>query len=217
MDARESLQIRRMGLVPYALAHALQVKLLRECALSDGRDTLLLLEHPPVITLGRGTDRSNLLHGTGIPVVEVERGGDVTLHGPGQLVGYLIRRLEGPERDLHRHLRLLEEILIQALLSFGLAAQRRPGATGVWIRDRKIASIGVACRAWCTWHGFALNVANDLGLFAAIRPCGFSASVMTSVELETGRPASLGRAMDLVDSAARNLVPARIGRRGTPA
>ena len=152
-------------------------------------DTLILVEHDPVITLGRRRDaQTNVLAAGGVPVVEVERGGDVTYHGPGQLVAYPIVFLEEGERDLHRFLRNLEEAIIRALGDVGLAAGRRVGATGVWIEERrKIASIGIACRRWVTFHGLALNVATDLTAFARIRPCGFDAEVMTSVSEELGR------------------------------
>jgi lipoyl(octanoyl) transferase len=125
-------------------------------------------------------------------VVEVERGGDVTYHGPGQIVAYPILLLEEGERDLHRFLRNLEEGMIRTLARWELSAGREPGKTGVWIEGRrKIASIGIACRKWVTFHGLALNVTTDLGYFARIQPCGFDATVMTSMARELGRDVSL--------------------------
>jgi len=150
-------------------------------------DLLLLCEHPPVITLGRGTKPSSLpldiesLRRRGIEVFEVERGGDVTYHGPGQLVGYPIFHLGQHKQDLHWYLRQLEEVLIVALREFGIAAERNVGYTGVWTGGRKIASIGVHAKQWVTWHGFALNVTTDLSAFDLIVPCGIPGVIMTSV------------------------------------
>jgi len=150
-------------------------------------DTLLLVEHDEVITVGRGArDRTNLLDAAAIPVFEVERGGDVTYHGPGQLVGYPIFLLRESERDLHRFLRNIEQALIDAVARFGIHADRRAGLTGLWVGDRKLASIGIAVRRWVTWHGFALNLTTDLLRFLAIRPCGLPADVMTSMEALLG-------------------------------
>jgi lipoate-protein ligase B len=156
-------------------------------------DTLILVEHPNVITLGRGTHRENVLAPGDIPIFEIERGGDVTYHGPGQLVGYPIFLLREPERDLRVYLRNIEEALIQTVETFGLPAGRRPSWTGVWNRaaDLKIASIGVAVKRWVTLHGFALNVATDLARFGAINPCGLDAAVMGSMSGELGRPVEM--------------------------
>jgi lipoyl(octanoyl) transferase len=155
-------------------------------------DTLLLVEHPEVITLGRSAKPENLLAPGEIPVVPIERGGDATYHGPGQLVAYPILALRDGERDLHRYLRNLEEAVLRVLADFGLAGIRIAGSTGVWIGEttspRKLASIGVAVRKWVTLHGLALNVATQLERFAAINPCGFRAEVMTSMERELGGP-----------------------------
>ena len=184
------MEVRTLGRVDYPTAHTLQERTLQ--GLIDQRlpETLLLVEHPPVITLGRGTHRENLRETVGIPVIECERGGDVTLHAPGQLVGYVLCDLRR-RRDLHAHMRRIEAVLIAALGDSGLTGVRREGFTGVWIGDRKIASIGVACRQWCTWHGFALNVATDLDLFQRINPCGLEAGIMTSMERELDRPVGL--------------------------
>jgi lipoyl(octanoyl) transferase len=155
-------------------------------------DLLLLVEHEPVITLGRGTRASSLplpaaeLERRGVGVVEVERGGDVTYHGPGQLVGYPILRLSEHREDLHWYLRQLEAALITALGRLGVVAERNPGLTGVWTGGRKIASIGIHVKQWVTFHGFALNVNNDLRGFDLIVPCGIQDVVMTSVAAELG-------------------------------
>jgi lipoyl(octanoyl) transferase len=159
----------------------------------ERRDALVLVEHPHVITVGR--TRGALAHilGAGeVDVVEVERGGDVTYHGPGQIVAYPILLLGEAERDLHRFLRNLEEGMIRTLARYGIAADREPGKTGVWIDgSRKIASIGIACRKWVTFHGLALNVTTDLSYFTRIQPCGFDAAVMTSMARELGRDPDL--------------------------
>jgi lipoyl(octanoyl) transferase len=158
-------------------------------------DTLILVEHPEVITLGRSAKSANVLAAGDVPVVAIERGGDVTFHGPGQLVAYPIFLLREHERDLHRYLRGLEEAVIRAVADFGLCALRIPGRTGVWLpptdTPRKLASIGVAVRKWVTLHGLALNVNTNLARFAAINPCGFPAGVMTSMARELGRPLDL--------------------------
>jgi lipoyl(octanoyl) transferase len=133
-----------------------------------------------------------------LPVVEVERGGDATYHGPGQLVGYPIVALSGEERDLHRFLRAIEQGLIDACAALGLVAGRKAGWTGVWIGERKLASIGIAVRRWVTLHGFALNVCTDLARFGALRPCGLDAQVMTSLTVELGRAVSVEELKPLV-------------------
>jgi lipoyl(octanoyl) transferase len=149
-------------------------------------DVLLLLEHPPVVTLGRNSHATNLLEPAGIEVFEVERGGDVTFHGPGQLVGYPILDLRAYKQDLHWYLRTLEQALIDALGILAIPAERNPGLTGVWTLGRKIASIGIHVKQWVTWHGFALNVTTDLTHFDRIVPCGIQGVEMTSVERERG-------------------------------
>lgn len=203
------LAVRRDGLTSYEAAHARQLELLAARVAGRVPDTLILCEHPAVITLGRGTGPGAVLAAGEIPVVEVERGGEATLHLPGQLVGYPIRRLPPGARDLHAHLRKVEDLLIETLDRFGLPAGRVAGKTGVWIAGaRKIASIGVACRRWVTYHGFALNVDCDLGLFASIRPCGFEAQVMTSLERERPGAASLEEvAAEVERLAPRHLPP----------
>jgi lipoyl(octanoyl) transferase len=181
------LEVVRAGVVPYAEALEWQRSLAQ--ARIDGRradDLLLLLEHPAVVTLGRNSDAGHLLSRDGIDVFEIERGGDVTFHGPGQLVGYPIIDLTGHKRDLHWYLRTLEQALIDALTGLGIAADRNPGYTGVWTNGRKIASIGIHVKQWVTWHGFALNVTTDLSQFGRIVPCGIPGVEMTSVRQERG-------------------------------
>ena len=182
-----TLQVIEAGRVPYSEALAWQRQL--AAARLDRtlqHDVLLLLEHPPVITLGRTSKREHLLTSGDVPVFEVERGGDVTFHGPGQLVGYPIIDLTQHREDLHWYLRMLEQVLIDALATLGISAERRSGYTGVWTGGRKIASIGVHVKQWVTWHGFALNVTTDLSSFERIVPCGIDGVTMTSIERETG-------------------------------
>jgi lipoyl(octanoyl) transferase len=158
-------------------------------------DTLILVEHPEVITLGRSAKPENVLDAGALDVVAIERGGDVTYHGPGQLVAYPIFLLREDERDLHGYLRGLEEAILRTLKEFGLQGMRVAGRTGVWIGEpdapRKLASIGVAVRKWVTLHGLALNVSTALERFAAINPCGFPAAVMTSMARECAGPVEL--------------------------
>jgi len=183
-----TLEILAAGTVPYEEALAWQRQLAEDrIAGRLSHDVLLLLEHPPVVTLGRNSHAEHLLQAEGIDVFEVERGGDVTFHGPGQLVGYPILDLGAYRKDLHWYLRTLEQALIDALAILDIPAERRPGFTGVWTRGRKIASIGVHVKQWVTWHGFALNVTTDLAHFDRIVPCGIQNVEMTSVQKEVGQ------------------------------
>lgn len=180
---------RWIGRLPYAEALALQEDLAARRFAGEIPDTVLLLEHEPVYTIGRTRDRSSLRDARRLPhpVVETNRGGQATWHGPGQLVGYPIVDLHGRGRDLHRYLRALEQAQIDFLKAQGVAAAgRRDGLTGVWVGERKIASIGVGVRRWITMHGFALNIAADLADFDAIVPCGIAGVAMTSLQRETG-------------------------------
>lgn len=148
-------------------------------------DVIVVVEHPHVITLGRRREAlANVVAAADVPVVEIERGGDVTYHGPGQVVIYPIVQLEEDERDLHLFLRNLEEGIIKTVARYGIEAGREEGKTGVWYQGRKLASMGIACRKWVTFHGLALNVNTDLSYFQRINPCGFESSVMTSVSAE---------------------------------
>jgi lipoate-protein ligase B len=176
------------GRIAYTEAHALQRDLVDRRARGEIADTVIVCEHDPVYTVGRRRDAlANVLAPGDVPVIEVERGGDVTWHGPGQLVVYPILLLEGERRDLHAHLHRLEDLMIAVCGDFGLAAGRDPRNTGCWVGGRKIGSVGVACRRWVTWHGLALNVEPDLSWFARINPCGFDATIMTSMARELGR------------------------------
>ncbi|MDW7645016.1 MAG: lipoyl(octanoyl) transferase LipB [Desulfuromonadales bacterium] len=177
----------RPGRVSYRQGLAIQEQLL--LARREGReDILLLLEHPPVITLGRRGQDAHLLtvraelERMGLEVIHTGRGGDVTYHGPGQVIGYPIVDLQPLNRDLHLYLRHLEEVLIGTLASFRIAGRRLEGKTGVWVGEKKIASIGVGVRQWVTWHGFALNVSDQTAGFAHIVPCGLTGVAMTSME-----------------------------------
>lgn len=178
--------------MPYAPALELQREVARRVIAGEiSDDVLLVVEHPAVVTLGRGAKAAHLLaspeflRARGVELFEVERGGDVTFHGPGQLVGYPILDLKRHRQDLHWYLRHVEEALIRALATMGIAAGRQAGQTGVWTNGRKIASIGVHAREWVTWHGFALNVSTDLSYFDFMVPCGIPGVQMTSVERES--------------------------------
>ena len=175
----------------YETARRAQLRLRQDCEDSGGgRNYLMLVEHPPVITLGQSADASEVLASEetlrekGVAVVESSRGGRVTFHGPGQLVGYPILDLRQRGRDLHRYLRDLEAWLIAVCEKFGIAAERIPDRTGVWVGQSKIAAIGVAARRWCSYHGVALNVSPELSYFDLIVPCGFRDSGVTSLERE---------------------------------
>ncbi len=190
-DARTFLW-EMLGRVEYEPALDLQERLRAERIAGRIPDVLLLLEHPPVLTIGRGGDARNVLASEdslrtlGIRVHRIGRGGDVTYHGPGQLVGYPILDLQERGRDVHRYLRDLEEVFIRLLARRGLRGERIPGATGVWVGGKKILAIGVGVRKWVTLHGFAFNVFPDFSHFELIRPCGFEAEVVTSLRELTG-------------------------------
>ena len=189
------LQVRWLGRTDFANALALQERIVAEKREDPSRlDELLLLEHEPVYTIGRTPDQSSLLGAAHLPhpLFAINRGGQATYHGPGQLMGYPIIDLRRCGQDLHRYLRWIEGLLIDLLGEYGIGASRRESLTGVWIGDRKIASIGVGVRYWITMHGFALNVCGDLSPFAKIIPCGLNNVMMTSMEKETARAFSVG-------------------------
>jgi lipoyl(octanoyl) transferase len=195
-----SARIIDLGTRDYGEVWGMQRELVAARQRDEVPDTLLFVEHPHVITLGRGTHRENLVAVGDIPTFEIERGGDVTYHGPGQLVGYPIFLLRTDEHDLHAYLRNLEESLLRTVADFGVVGDRNPGWTGVWTGGatgtgaspmRKLASIGVAVKRWVTMHGFALNVSTDLSRFAAINPCGLQATVMSSIASELARPVEM--------------------------
>jgi lipoyl(octanoyl) transferase len=204
-----SLNVRWLGRMKFAHALSLQEEIVakkrNERVL---KDELLLLEHEPVYTIGRTPDQSSLLGTAHLPhpLFAINRGGQATYHGPGQLMGYAIIDLHRCGQDLHRYLRWLEGLLIELLAGYGIAASRRESLTGVWIGDRKIASIGVGVRHWITMHGFALNVCGDLSPFNHIVPCGIDNVAMTSMEKETGRAFSVAGVAALLETLALNRI-----------
>ena len=192
------LLLADLGTVRYAQALELQRAVARaRISGAIAEDVLLLVEHPPVVTMGRSAKQHHLLASPellasrGVELFEVERGGDVTFHGPGQLVGYPVIDLKRHKRDLHWYLRQVEEALIRALAPLGITGERSAGQTGVWTQGRKLASIGVHARDWVTWHGFALNVTTELSYFDLMVPCGITEVEMTSIEREVGPRAGL--------------------------
>ncbi|HYR09592.1 MAG TPA: lipoyl(octanoyl) transferase LipB [Longimicrobium sp.] len=193
-----TMEVRRLGLITYGDALELQAQLVKQRRAGEIPDTLLLLEHPHVITLGSGSHDENVLVSPeeraerGIELFDTGRGGDVTYHGPGQLVGYPIFDLKPDRQDLHRYLRDIEEALIGVLADFGLAGGRKEGLTGVWVDDRKLAAIGVRVSSgWITSHGFALNVTTDLSFFGTIIPCGIRDHGVGSISGELGRTVTM--------------------------
>jgi lipoyl(octanoyl) transferase len=196
------LHVRRLGRVPYAEGLELQASLVRQRQAGEIPDTLLLLEHDPVFTIGRNGKVDNVLvsedalKAQGFDVFETGRGGDVTYHGPGQVVGYPIVDLSPDRRDVHRYVRDLEEVMIRTCAAWGLAGSRVEGRTGCWIGDAKIGAIGVRISRWVTSHGFALNVNTDLSAFRLIVPCGISDRGVTSLERLLGRTVPLDEVMD---------------------
>ena len=190
-------QTRWLGRIGYTPALELQEKTVADRTAGEVGDRIFFLEHDPVYTIGRQRDRSSLGDAPlPHPVEEINRGGQATFHGPGQLVGYFIFDLQKLTPDLHIFLRWIEEGLIALLAGYGLTAQRREGLTGVWVEDRKIASIGVGVRRWITMHGFGLNVGSDLSGFAAITPCGIEGVTMTSMSRELGHDLSVEETAD---------------------
>ena len=194
-DRFRSVEVRRLGLIPYADALALQRTLVEERKADRIDDLLLLVEHPDVLTLGVRGDggRSHILATAGalaarhIDIFETGRGGDITYHGPGQVVGYPILDLNPDRRDVHRYVRDLEEVLIRVAADYGVEAGRVAGLTGVWVGREKLAAIGVRIARWITSHGFALNVTTDLSGFDLIVPCGLADRSVTSLERLLGR------------------------------
>lgn len=205
-----ALETRWLGRMTYGDALAMQEEIVAAKRADDARpDELLLLEHEPVYTIGRTPDQSSLRGAAHLPhpLFPISRGGQATYHGPGQLVGYPIIDLRRYEQDLHRYLRWIEDVLIELLAGYDVAAQTRAGFTGVWVEDRKIASIGVGVRQWITMHGFALNVSGDLSAFDQIVPCGIANVTMTSIEKETGA----APAVEAVAGCAAELIRSRLG------
>jgi len=202
--ALRPLAVRRCGRISYADGLELQSKLVRARQAGEIPDTLLLLEHEPVFTLGRNARRENLLSSAdalrarGFEVFETGRGGDVTYHGPGQLVGYPILDLSPDRQDVHRYVRDLEEVMLRTCGDYGVAAERVAGLTGTWVGLEKIGAIGVRIARWVTSHGFALNVGTDLSAFALIVPCGIRDRGVTSLERVLGRTVALDDVMGRV-------------------
>ncbi len=197
------------GRLPFQAALALQENLVADVQAGLAGETLLLLEHEPVYTIGRTRDRSSLRDALPHPVFETNRGGQATFHGPGQLVGYPILDLNTRGRDLHRYLRFLEDFLIELSATYGVAAERREGLTGVWVGPRKLASLGVGVRKWITMHGFAINVTlESTRPFAHITPCGLTGVEMTSLARVSGHDIKIEDAMP----RAADLFETRIGQ-----
>lgn len=207
------MDVRRLGVVGYEEALALQQRLVEDRKAGRVGDQLLLLEHPAVITLGVRTrsDRSHVLATPealaerGVGVYDTGRGGDVTYHGPGQLVGYPIIDLKPDRCDVHRYVRDLEEVLIRAVAEFGISAVRAPGLTGIWVGDAKLAAIGVRISRWVTSHGFALNVNTDLSNFQLIVPCGIRDKDVTSMERMLGHSIEMDEVCDAVARAFQHV------------
>jgi len=218
------LAVRDLGTVPYGRALELQADAVRARRAGEIPDTLVLIEHPHVITLGSGSRPEHVLAGEeerrsrGIELFETGRGGDVTYHGPGQLVVYPILDLKPDRKDLHAYLRALEAVVIRTLARFGIDAWRSDGQTGVWTTGGKIAAIGVRVSSgWITSHGLALNVATDLDYFGTIVPCGIPDRSVTSLARELGRPVAIAEvAPELVHAFASHfghrLIPAPTGQ-----
>lgn len=190
------MKILTPGRMSFEAALALQENLVAELQAGRGEETLVLLEHEPVYTIGRTRDRSSLRQNLPHPVFETNRGGQATFHGPGQLVGYPVLDLSRRGRDLHRYLRFLEDLLIGLSATYGVTAQNREGLTGVWVGPRKLASLGVGVRKWVSMHGFAINITREsTEAFAHITPCGLTGVEMTSLAHESGRDISLEDAL----------------------
>jgi lipoyl(octanoyl) transferase len=211
-----ALRVRWLGRMEFTNALALQEEIVaKKREDRSSTDELLLLEHEPVYTIGRTPDRSSLLGAAHLPhpLFSINRGGQATYHGPGQLMGYPIIDLRRRGQDLHRYLRWIEQLLIELLADYGIGASRRESLTGVWIENRKIASIGVGVRHWITMHGFALNVRGNLSPFNHIVPCGINKVAMTSIEKETGKSFSVADAAELLEGLAlRKISDLRVDR-----
>ena len=207
------IQVRRLGRIGYAEGLELQKKLVEQRKAGEIPDQLLLLEHPPVITLGVKTRNSQTnivatpqaLAVEGVDIFETGRGGDVTYHGPGQLVGYPILDLKPDRCDVHKYVRDIEEVMIRTAASFGVEAGRLPGLTGAWVGDEKLAAIGVRISKWVTSHGFAFNVNTALRHFDFIVPCGITDRGVTSLEKLLGRAVPMDEVEDVVETAFREV------------
>ncbi len=206
-----TLDIYELGTVPYEKALEYQESLLAKRIAEEIPDSLILLEHPPTITTGRKGNTENLLvrkeylEKHGISFIHASRGGDITFHGPGQIVGYPILNLKNHEMDIRKHLRSIEEVIIQTLRDFEIEGRRIDGVTGVWVKRSKIASIGIAIRKWVTYHGFALNVSTNLDYFELILSCGITDVRITSIGGWLGNEESV-RMNDVTRSVIKNFM-----------
>jgi lipoyl(octanoyl) transferase len=202
-----NIKIVKFSMVDYQQAYELQKKFVQDHIDSKGKNTLILLQHDPVITIGRGGDKKNILvsekflASAGIKVYEIDRGGDVTYHGPGQLTGYPIIDLKLFKKDIYWYLRQLEEVIIKVLAEYDITGQRVEGYTGVWVGDEKICAIGIAVRRWITYHGFALNVHPNMSHFGLITPCGITDKGVTSIEKILGHKMDMDEVVDKTASA----------------
>lgn len=211
------MKIIDLGLIAYEKSYSLQRELVTKRRLNEIEDTIILAEHPPIFTIGRSGSTENLLVSPdsllkkGISVLPVDRGGDITFHGPGQLVLYPIIDLKTRGRDLHKYMRDLEEVTIRLLKGYGITGRRREGITGVWAGDKKIAFIGVACRNWVMYHGLSININNDLSFFSMIHPCGLKGIKVTSMQEVLGRNISFddvkNRAMEHMEVIYKAIRP----------
>jgi lipoyl(octanoyl) transferase len=202
------MQIQDLGIIPYGDALKMQERLVSEVR-EGAEETLLLLEHPPVYTIGAGGSVNNVLD-PAISALRVNRGGDVTYHGPGQLVGYPIVDLSRRGRDLHRYLRFLEELLMESCSKLGVETFTVSGRTGVWTSRGKLASIGVGVRHWVSMHGFALNVSVDTSAFQRINPCGMAACRITSLSSERGSDPAMAQVKELVREHFQELLERKL-------
>jgi lipoyl(octanoyl) transferase len=202
------MKILLPGRLTFEAALALQEQLVGQVQSGESDETLILLEHDPVYTIGRTRDRSSLREALPHAVFETNRGGQATYHGPGQLTGYPILNLNTRGRDLHLYLRFLEEYLIRFSAGFGVTAQRRESLTGVWVGERKLASLGVGVRKWISMHGFAINIlGTSTAAFSSITPCGLAGVKMTSLERESGAQIDFDAALQAAARLFKEMLP----------
>ena len=200
------MDVLKSGLVEYKKAYALQLELVEKRKKNEIPDTLILLEHPAVITMGRTSHKENLVKPKeGVPVIEIDRGGDITAHFPGQLTGYLIFDLKERGRDVHQFMHDIEEAIIGFLKGYGIKGERRKGFTGVYVVGDKICSIGIGVKSWISYHGFGLNIGKDLSVFDSMVPCGIKNIKMTSLELLLGRKVAMEEAIERVSEAVKKV------------
>ncbi len=205
--AKSKARIFDLGLSDYEKTRQLQLQMVDKVIAGEAPDTFIFTSHPPTITIGRGSDVANVLVSDevlakrGVVKYEVERGGDVTFHGPGQQIIYPIMNLENRGRDLHKFLRDLEEVVINFLRNYDIQGERISGKTGVWVDGKKICAIGIAVKRWVSYHGLALNLDTDLSYFQLINPCGFAPDSVTSLTEITGRPIDGNRVFFLIANA----------------